>query len=151
MAKAQFADNGEFFWNLSSEVGQGKANRADDVELVRYGYYCMGKAKDNQARLTPSFGAALAGMSTRGGFDKDLDLVIREHQKLRGGIQDGIVSVARPTKVNHGRYDLKHTWIVITLNLCFSDMIGVIYPRIDLNSESGPSISEVVRKTFQGL
>src|SRR5262249_51971028 len=101
----------EFFWNLSTPVGHGQANRTDDVELVRFGYHMMRIASDIHL-ATPKLRDALRQMRRTGDFDTDLDTVIRAHQAQKKIPIDGKVSVAHLTVANRGRYDGHHTWII---------------------------------------
>ena len=84
---------GKFFrWNLSANVGPQQPNKLDDVELVRFGYFCMRENKQFPAK--PEVRAALQEMRNSGPFAQDLANVIVAHQRSRGGTQDGRVSVA---------------------------------------------------------
>src|SRR5262249_13254716 len=129
-----------FFWNLSTPVGLGQANRTDDVELVRFGYHMMRIASDIHL-ATPKLRDALRQMRRTGDFDTDLDTVIRAHQAQKKIPIDGKVSVAHLTVANRGRYDGHHTWIIVNLNNFMRDFQA--YPRIDLHPESGFAISRV--------
>lgn len=135
--------SGSIMWNLTNEVGLGKANNLDDVELVRLGYFSMGRDPNAQPLLSQRERDALAKVRSKGPFDLDLDECIRAHEAGRGGTQDGFISVMKFTEVNSGRYDHKHRWIIMVLN---SNMVGVIpqFPRIDLSDDAGPQISSSV-------
>ena len=137
-----------FRWNLSTAVGPGQINKPDDVELVRFGYFCMLQNK----KFPPSPGLVPALKATRsfGKFDQDLADMIVAHQQDRGGTQDGIVSVANITftSTNRELYDRKHSWIVIALNNNMRDVAADIYPRIDNHPDSGPDITSAVRRIF---
>ena len=138
--------NQSLFWNLSADVGPGQPNKADDVELVRFGYFMM---KDNPKALGGTFAALkpiLDKVKPTGGFDDTLAEAIRTHQRLRGGTQDGRVSVAKANNFNRGQYDGQHVWMIFPLNNSMIDMAADIYPRIDLHPQSGPSVSAAVRK-----
>ena len=133
---------GQFFWNLTQPVGRGQPNSLDDVEFVRFGYVMM--------RASPAFGGPppnmvepLRLMRRSGSFDSDLDTVIRSHQAVKEIPQDGKGSVAHATAANHGRFDGKHRWIVVTLNVVAREFN--FYPRIDLHPESGLEVSRAVR------
>jgi hypothetical protein len=139
--------NQALFWNLSKDVGQGQPNQADDVEFVRFAYFLM---KDNPKAMVGEFATqlkpVLQKVTPTGAFDTALADAIRTHQRLRGGTQDGKISVAKATNFNRGIYDKQHTWMVFPLNNTMIDMAPNIYPRIDLHPLSGPAVTEVVRK-----
>ena len=138
--------NQALFWNLSMDVGQGQPNQADDVEFVRFAYFLM---KDNPKAMVGEFATqlkpVLQKVTPTGAFDTALADAIRTHQRLRGGTQDGKVSVAKATNFNRGVYDKQHTWMVFPLNNTMIDMAPNIYPRIDLHPQSGPAVTQVVR------
>ena len=131
-----------FRWNVSVDVGRGAPNKPDDVELVRFGYAC--------ARTNPGVTFRLQMMDTlmmmqsRGGYGPDLQAVIDGHQKIRGGTQDGKVSVERG---NSGEsYDGgKHGWIISALNNSMEDIAEDVYPRIDKHPLCGTSAAATVK------
>jgi hypothetical protein len=138
--------NQALFWNLSSNVGPGQPNKADDVEFVRFAYFLM---KDNPKAMTGEFVTLkpiLQKVTTTGAFDNNLADAIRAHQRLRGGTQDGMISVAKTNNFNRGLYDKQHSWMVFPLNNTMIDMAPEIYPRIDLHAQSGPAVTQTVRK-----
>lgn len=121
-------------------------NKPDDLELVRFGYFLM---KDNPKATSGPFAALkpfLQKVAPTGAFDNALADAIRTHQRLRGGTQDGKVSVAKDNRFNRGRYDGVHSWIVFPLNNSMLDMAPNLYPRIDLHPQSGPAVTAAVRK-----
>jgi hypothetical protein len=116
------------------------------VEFVRFGYLML---KDNPKATAGPFvalKAACQSITPTGAFDDVLAAAIRTHQSLRGGTQDGRVSVARANNFNKGVYDGKHIWMVFPLNNSMIDMAPDIYPRIDLHPRSGPAVTASVRK-----
>jgi hypothetical protein len=146
MVKGLLAHTGGLFWNLSADVGPGQPNMPDDVELVRFGYIML---RDNPKATSGPFVALKAAcqpITPTGAFDDALAAAIRIHQSLRGGTQDGRVSVARDNNFNKGAYDGKHIWMVFPLNNSMIDMAPDIYPRIDLHLRSGPAVTATVRK-----
>src|SRR5215471_5466190 len=129
----------QFLWNLSMPVGVSQPNKLDDVELVRFGYFMMRSANDIHL-ASQELRGALQAMQTTGVFDKDLDAVIRAHQRQKHENPiDGKVSVAHPTPINRGRFDGHHAWIIVNLNNFMRDFEQ--YPRIDLHAQSGSEIS----------
>lgn len=137
-----------FRWNLSADVGSRQPNRLDDVELVRFGYYCM--SQDTRFPPDPKLRPVLQAMRSLGPFDQDLANVIVTHQRNRRPTQDGKVSVAKVsfTSTNRERYDGAHSWIIISLNNNMIDIAGDVYPRIDKHPASGPEVSKAVKKIF---
>ena len=109
---------GRFFFNLSQDVGPGCPNAADDVEFVRFGYYCMGTNPQNT--LSPAANkAAYAAVPLQGPFDAQLQQVIRLHQAERGGAQDGKVSTIKNASGSYG----ERSWILVPLN---NNMIVIV-------------------------
>jgi hypothetical protein len=141
MAVGQVIGGTKFLWNLSAPVGVGQANRIDDVELVRFGYFMIRSASD-VGIFSKELRDALQGMRRTGGFDNDLDVVIRAHQRhKKENPVDGKVSIAHVTSLNQGRFDGHTPWIIVNLNNFMRDFDR--YPRIDLHPESGLEISRV--------
>ncbi len=48
MAKGLVAQDGRFYWTVDAHAGPGCPNKADDVQLVQFGCWCMG---NNQKTL----------------------------------------------------------------------------------------------------
>lgn len=146
MAKIELVYGTFFRWNLTNNVGRKQPNQHDDVELVRFGYFCAFHSPLN-ATLRIRLFAELRVMRTSGPYGDDLQNVIDAHQKLRGGTQDGTVSVAKPTVVNRERYDGEHIWIMDILDTNLRDMVAE-YPRLDQHARCGPVIGASVKKLF---
>jgi hypothetical protein len=58
--------SGRFYWNISQDVGPGCPNAQDDVELVRFGFFCMGTNPLNQ-KSKPANKAIFAAVSLQQG------------------------------------------------------------------------------------
>ncbi len=142
--------NDRFLWNVSADVGQGKPNKLDDVELVRFGYLAFLTNPPTISQAPEKFRTALTRMRTIGPFGQDLQDVIVQHELTRGGTQDGCVSVMHPNRANRGTYDGKHIWIILSLNNNMKDILRDLYPRIDRHTQSGLEISKVVEKFMVG-
>lgn len=138
-----------FRWNLSRNVGRTQPNILDDVELVRFGYYCM--SLNPKSGIRSKMKAELDAMKPAGAYAADLQKVIDAHQKLRGGTQDGHVSVGRGNITNTEFYDGKHSWIIAGLNNHMVDICRDIYPRIDKHLQSGPEITRKVKEILIGV
>ncbi|WP_294532491.1 hypothetical protein [uncultured Rhodoblastus sp.] len=146
MVIAVVEQQGNFFrWNLSANVGPRQPNKPDDVELVRFGYFCM---KQNvRIPPKPELRPFLEKVRPIGPFDQDLADMIAAHERTRGGSQDGIISVAKISfSSNNGEhYDGVHPWIIVVLNNNMLTVVGDIYPRIDMHKQAGPEISKTVK------
>lgn len=149
MVVAVALDGGKAFrWNLTADVGPGQRNLGDDVDFVRFGYFCM--MINPISRKSPELQAALNKLRPAGRFDTDLAEVIRVHQKDRGGKQDGIVSVEKATNANRETYDGAHVWIVAVLNNNMRDITSDDYPRIDKHQSSGVMLMAAVKNIMTG-
>ena len=140
-----------FFFNLSAQVGKGKSNQLADVELVRFGYKM--KRLDPTSSTLPrnrALNGLLDNLAGRGPFADDLQVVIDEHEKQRGGTRDGCVSPARHFQGIDGTYDGNNIWIIMSLNNNMRGVLGDGFPRIDLHDLAGPEISKFVRFLFLG-
>ena len=143
------SDQGFFEFNLTTDVGKASPNRLDDVELVRFGYLCLGRNRQ-VTQITPRLRTALQRMRSVGVYSSDLQEVIDAHQQARGGTQDGKVSVgkAQARKGQSLRYDDKHSWIIyiLTANMFNNNPDG--FPRIDQEIDTGDAISATVAAMF---
>ncbi len=132
-----------FFWNLSHDVGPGCPNQMDDVELVRFGYYCMGN-NPASGTIPPAQKARLLGLSLSGPFDSHLAAVIRDHQAARGGVQDGKVSTIKNATGYYGN----KSWIMVILNNNMMDILGETWPRIDRHHQTSALLTQKIRGVF---
>jgi hypothetical protein len=135
-------NNAFFIWDISANVGSRQPNKLDDVELVRFGYYMISQAPEINTRLA-GLKPLLSGLSTSGGFDQNLEVIIRAHESIRGGSQDGYVSKSRVDVLNRGYYDRNHSWIIVSMNNFMRDFD--YFPRLDLHAKCGPELKRVVK------
>ena len=124
-------------------------NRLDDVELVRFGYYCAKVSVKIRPLISPRMRTSLDVMQSKGPYRPDLQNVIDAHQQVRGGTKDGKVSVGKPQVTHSFSYDSKHSWIIFGLTLPMVEYMPDEYPRIDVDDQSGPEISKRVRELFR--
>lgn len=148
MAHGKLAKGEYFFWNISSDVGVGKPNSLDDVELVRFGFSCWSLWPSDFNALKPDFKQAIHALRWQGGFDQDLQLVIDLNQKYYGGKQDRCISVAKSGIDKNLEYQKGQYWTIWILNAYMRFGLPSLYPRIDMDSRSGPAITETVRGSF---
>jgi hypothetical protein len=148
MAKLEIV-GGRFLYNLDADAGKGSPKRRDDVELVRFGYFCIKVSSKLQARIPPRMNTALESLQAQGPFLPDLQVVIDAHQADRGGTQDGKVSVGKPQLTQDFNYDGTHSWTIFRLCMSMIDRLPNQYPRIDLDEKSGLTISKKVRELFR--
>ncbi len=132
--------------NLSANVGRGQPNKIDDVELVRFGYYCA-RASAVPPAFAKTMRVELMALKTKGAYGADLEKVIIGHQKLRGGTQDGYISPEKPGFAGE-RYDGKTTWMITALNNNILDVCKEIWPRLDKHEIAGLELSKRLRYIF---
>lgn len=151
MVVAAVRPDGKFFWNLSAKVGPGQINKADDVDLVRFGFICIKQNPRVMVGQRLAMKPLLDRMRPFGPFDNDLADVIVAEQKIRGGMQDKIISPAQLSAANQGSYDGgRHVWLIVPLNNNMAAIANSVYPRIDRHPQSGPSLSIVVENICVG-
>lgn len=124
-----------FYWNVSANVGQGSPNLRDDLDLVQFAYSFL--AVNPKVNLSAADRAIFAAVTPGGpcsGLDSDpLVKAIRRHQQLRGGMQDGHVSVIPPNTYTYptpGGGQMQ--FMLLSLNVQFHDLQPDVYPRLDL-------------------
>lgn len=132
--------------NLSANVGRGQPNKIDDVELVRFAYYCA-RVSATPPGFVKTMRAELMVLRTRGAYGLDLEKVIIGHQKIRGGTQDGYISPEKPGATGE-RYDGKNTWMITVLNNNILDVCKDIWPRLDRHEIAGLELSKRLRLIF---
>ena len=133
---------GKFFWNLSGNVGTASPNRPDDVQLVQLGYVCAAGGPKFAAALRVVFGAVVPGAPYTGQEADPLTLAIRGHQTIRGGVQDGHVSVL--TNLAGLTYDGEHTFMMIALNTQMRHRLVGYFPRLDGHPRCPPLVRAAV-------
>lgn len=148
MAKLEIV-GGRFLFNVEADVGKASPNRLNDVELVRFGYFCVKVSSTLRSRTSPRIKAALDVMRSNGPFAPDLQEVIDAHQNDRGGTRDGKVSVGKPQLTHSFNYDSEHSWIIFSLCMSMIERLPDTYPRIDMDDFSGMEISKNVRELFR--
>lgn len=136
------------FFNLDGDVGKLSRNLLADVELVRFGYFCKGISPLVKSNLSDREKKALQSLKTKGPYFPDLQEMIDAHQQVRGGTQDGKVSVGKPNIANQGKYDRDHFWIIFNLCHNMADAFPKIYPRIDLHEMAGLELKKVLPPLF---
>jgi len=139
-----------FYWNVDRQVGVGGANKVEDVQLVQLGYFCMAALKSAQvpAEMIAAAAKVQPGESYGGGPNESLSVAIRLHQKLRGGVQDGVVSSASNTQ---GQYAPHLFWMIISLDQNIADVLGENWPHLDKHPKCPAALSAAVKTTFKIL
>jgi hypothetical protein len=128
----QITFSGIHAWNIEANVGLSSPNKTLDVQLVQFGYLMM---SINPKNVLQDFEReALAGMKVgqpcNGTPSDPLVKVIIAHQRSRGGVQDGkvsVISTASGAYVQGGKF----TYILAALCNNMRQMAIVTYPRID--------------------
>jgi len=149
MAKAILIRD-RFYWNVEQHVGVGGANKTDDVHLVQLGYFCMAlvKAPEVPAEMIAVAAKIKPGDSYGGGPNEDLSVAIKLHQKLRGGVQDGVIS---PATGNAGQYAPHLFWMIISLDHNIADQLGNNWPHLDKHPRCTAALASVAKTTFEIL
>ncbi len=124
--------NGEFFFNLDSNVGPGQRNAMDDFQLVQLGFYFRardpgGKSLSEAERAV--YNAVKPTSDYTGQPNHPLTIAIATYQRARGGTQDGIVSVL-PAH-NPVSYGKNHHRIIALLQASIRLATREYWPRID--------------------
>lgn len=139
-----------FYYNLSSDVGPGKPNAADDVEFVRLGLRNMRSALERRGRWNDAGLAEFRGLqetlSTTGGFDDTLGRAIRSLQEGMGGrVADGVCSAMPPGRV---RLADGKMMMCAGLQTELRNSNAAIWPRMDRITGCGPALAATVREMF---
>ena len=82
------------WWNLSAQVGMASPNNPDDVQLVQFGFFCMG---------LPTSGSAIhkTGSSMHGSFpDRHLPRAQTSRFRLRSQLSSSVTVSLNETAVS---------------------------------------------------
>lgn len=127
-------------WNIEANVGLSSPNRTEDVQLVRLGYRSMAIA--NLPEVGQELKDACRNLNVRGGCsgreDDELVKIIRLHQRLRGGVQDGHVSIIHTDAAHLPVYQEGSIRATFMLNSIVNNIASVIphrWPRVDLHED----------------
>ncbi len=134
-----------FYFNLHAEVGPGKPNRIDDVELVRFGIKVLASGERARAAgaAASAFVAAAAQVSFLGPYDATIGAAVLAFQRWKGLTQDSTISKIMGAYTPHNR--------IYVLQYMQGEMRRTypnLYPRIDRVAEVGPTVSAVIRNMF---
>jgi murein L,D-transpeptidase YcbB/YkuD len=134
-----------FYFNLHADVGPGKPNKQDDVELVRLGIKALRSSRKVQAGGpdAAAFMAASAQVGPMGPYDPSIGAAVKAFQKLAGLTQDGVVSRIVGSFAPSGN---SYTLQIMLANMRF--LYPNLYPRIDQLAELGPTASTVIKHMF---
>lgn len=122
-------------WNLDANVGLNSPNRQDDVELVQLGYLAMAAnpASGIAPELRTMIRQIVVGERCSGRQDDKLVKIIFFHQKDRGTMADGHISVLKGDMLT----------IDFALNPLLNnihDSIPNDYPRVEKHPRCGPML-----------
>lgn len=142
------ADNGSrkmYFMNVDRNVGERSANQPDDVQLVQFAFTAMAASSKFSPADRAIFGAVVPGAPYTGSPGDPLSLAIRRHQALRGGTQDGHISVMKGPNLNYGAADGPHIFQLVSMINHIRDFTRGQYPRIDRHPKCPPALGARVR------
>ena len=149
MVKSAYSkESSRFFFNIEGDVGPRGLNLAEDVELVRFGVFCLTKAPmapGENAADRQAFMAAARKVGFIGPYDADLGAAILAYQKARGRVMDSTVSVISGQGTAGGQ-----AYVLQTMLANMAAEYPSIYPRIDQIMETGPALTARVKSLFVG-
>src|SRR6201999_1667256 len=94
MVKAFLSVGKRFLWNIDARVGLNSPNRADDVQLIQFGYTFLAKNRNFPDEQRAVFAAVRVGIPCTGQDSDPLVRAITVHQHYRGGTIDGHITPA---------------------------------------------------------
>jgi hypothetical protein len=138
-----------FYWNIRANVGLNSPNNPEDVQLVQFGYLAKSLMPDTTPAEKPIYAAVTPGAVYTGSQNDPLTLAILTHQKIRGGTQDGHVSVIRGERSYIGA-DGPHTFMLIALVNCMRDLMPDAFPRLDKHPKCPDLLKKAVLRSLTG-
>jgi hypothetical protein len=137
----------KLFFNLDGAVGVKAPNHEADVQLVQFAYYAMSELREGSAAELAAFSRVQPGMFYAGTETDPLTLAIREHQRARGGTQDGHVSVIPAG--NTLLYDGMHSFMLVALNNNLRKLMPTDFPRIDKHTRCPAALRSAIQQSMQ--
>lgn len=137
---------------MDSHVGPNCPNKPEDVQLVQFSYFCMGKnnAKTASWGFTPkemaNIRSIVPGEPYSGAYSDKLSAAIRAHQRIRGGTQDGRVS---PIQSAAGVYAEGLAWMIIALCNNIEDVNASHWPLLHLMPGCPGQLATASRRTLR--
>lgn len=146
---AKIQGQSRYFMNVDGNVGVNSANKSDDVQLVQFGFLAMSANNTFSPEDRAIFAKVVPGASYTGSPTDPLTIAIKRHQALRGGTQDGHVSVMTGNMI-YGDASGAHTFQLVALMNNIRDFTTSIYPRIDKHAKCPPILAAKVRSFAEG-
>ncbi|MBI3410423.1 MAG: hypothetical protein HY040_18955 [Planctomycetes bacterium] len=137
-----------FSWNIDASVGTKSPNRKVDVELVQFGYFALSRNTKSNPTVKEFAKDVNPGDPYSGADNDPLTLAILEHQKQRGGTQDGHVSPVTGSTGTYSTFDGPHTFQLLVLVNNMRDLLGSDFPRIDKHERCPQALREAVAACF---
>ena len=136
----------KMFFNISANVGPGAPNKAEDVQLVQFGYFAATFSLKLKPELKVVFSAVVPGANYTGAANDPLTLAIKADQAAGTGTKDGVVSVLHGgvTYVAGGR----HTFLLISLVNDIRKLMGKDFPRLDKHAKCPAVLAAGIRNLF---
>jgi len=144
-----FENDDKFFFNISANVGLNSLNKTEDVQLVQFGYFAIAQNNfaDLPQELRTAAGNVVPGASYAGAANDPLTIAIKVDQKVRGGTQDGHVSVIRGATTSYDGGS--HIFLLARLVNNIRSLSGKDFPRIDKHPKCPPALAASVRRCFE--
>jgi hypothetical protein len=136
------------WWNLSSNVGLKSPNNPDDVQLVQFGFFCMGlpTSKISDPQFRGIYAAVVPGSRFAAIENDPLQIAIRTLERSRGGAQDGHISPAPQQGFSYGDKTGRHAFLIGTImNNAFDAVGAAVWPRLDKHPRCPPLVAAHVR------
>ncbi|MBI5256908.1 MAG: hypothetical protein HY855_10445 [Burkholderiales bacterium] len=133
-----------FYLNVDANVGVGSPNKPDDVQLVQFGYLAAAANNTFSAADRAIFAAVVPGAPYSGAPNDPLTIAIKRHQAIRGGTQDGHVSVMTGN-FTYADKTGKHSFQLVSLINNIHDFLAGGYPRLDRHPKCPPALAAQVR------
>lgn len=141
-----------YFLNIDANVGVASPNKAEDVQLVQFGFHAMANAASGvgfSAADKAIFAAVVPGAPYSGAPNDPLTVAIKRHQAIRGGTQDGHVSVMTGN-LTYVDSTGPHSFQLAALINNIRDFTKPIYPRIDKHAKCPPLLAAKVKSFAEG-
>ena len=137
------------WWNLTVQVGLASPNNPDDVQLVQFGFFCMGpptsRISDPQNRIV--YARVVPGSPFTPGPNEPLSLAISTLEFGHGVTQrDRRINPFPPTGYTYQDRSGRHPFMIGYLLNSMYDSVGPDnWPRLDRHPNCPPLVAAAVR------
>ena len=137
------------WWNLTNHVGVGSPNNPDDVQLVQFGFFCMGlpTSRIHGTQFRPVYARVVLGSTYTTDPNDPLTLAIGTLEFNHGvGVRNRQINPFPQGRYTYQDRSGPHPYMLGYLMNCIYDAVGqASWPRLDRHANCPPLVAVAVR------